>query len=265
MRWAIGILLVLNLMVVMWHGFIVPGDDGTKPLPDPDVGSLRLLTELPPPDVDLGDAATQPLRQPVVAAKPTESVEKKPAAQKQLPPVEPVKPIVERKPVVTVPAPIKKAPVAELPEAVCWEFGSYPGESQAKTAAGALPLGLTSIGVVKGQAKRVTGYYVLIPAANDLKTAEGTVASLKEKQVRDTWLFRSGPLKNAISLGLFSQRHNAERLAASVRKKGFDAVLREKSTSREIYRLQVWGRDNELNARTVRKMSIEEPLRIPCP
>jgi len=251
--------------VVMWQGFIVPEDEGRQSLPGPDIGNLRLLNELPASNVDPGEAVTQPLQQPSVATKPPKPAEKKPLAPKVLPRVEPVKPVVKSEPTEAPPAPVEEVESVALPEMVCWEFGSYPGESQAKTAAGALPVGLTLIGVVKGQAKRVTGYYVLIPAAGDLKTAQGTMASLKDKQVRDTWLFRSGPLKNAISLGLFSQRQNAERLADSVRKKGFEVILREKGTMKDVFRLQVRGRDNEVNARAVKKMSVGQLRRIPCP
>jgi len=282
MRWAIGILLVLNLMFFLWQGFIAPEQTARPSLVAPDVGNLRLLSELPPTEEGVGTAITQALPRPAnVENLPTDQ-KVKPSPEK---PVEPVETVFERKPAV-VPAPLVEAapvkpaaakpapvppaevpqPVPEpLPELVCWEFGNYPGESQANTAAGALPLGLERVGVVKGEALKVTGYYVLIPAADNLETAQDTLARLKENQIRDTWLFRSGPLKNAVSLGLFSRRNNAEGLADKVRKKGFEVVLKEKGTKKEVYRLQVRGRDTALNARAVKKMSLAEPQRIPCP
>jgi hypothetical protein len=278
MRWAIGILLVLNLMFFLWQGFIAPEHTARQTLAEPDVGNLRLLSELPPAlEEGVGTASTQPLPRPASLEKLQAEPPLEPSPKK---PVEPVETALERKP-VTVPAPLatptpaKPAPakpseVAQpepdpLPELVCWEFGNYPGESQANTAAGALPLGLERVDVVKGEALKVTGYYVLIPAADNLKTAEDTLARLKENQIRDTWLFRSGPLKNAVSLGLFSQRNNAERLADKVRKRGFEVILKEKGTKKEVYRLQVRGRDTAVNARAVKKLSLAEPQRIPCP
>ena len=284
MRWAIGILLVLNLMFFLWQGFIAPEQSTRPTLAEPDVGNLRLLSELPPAEDAVGTAITQPLPRPPSAERIQAGRTTEPSAKKT---VEPVETVPERKPAIVAaplvatpgpattptsaePAPAKPTEVPQpesdpLPEMLCWEFGSYPGESQANTAAGALPLGLERIRVVKGEATKVTGYYVLIPAADDFKSAQDTVARLEENQIKDTWLFRSGPLKNAVSLGLFSRRNNAERLADRVRKKGFEVILREKGTKKEVYRLQVRGRDTPVNVRAVKKMSVGESQQIACP
>jgi hypothetical protein len=144
---------------------------------------------------------------------------------------------------------------------LCWEVGNYPGEAQAQTAAKRLPDGLKPVGVAKTTASQVAGFYVMVPPAGSQEDAQATLVRLKQKGIADTWLFRSGPYENAISLGLFSNRTNAERQAGKVRAKGFEIELREKRADKEVYRLRVSGRD----ARAVEKFAGGTHKRIPCP
>jgi len=46
------------------------------------------------------------------------------------------------------------------------------------------------------------------------------VKQLREKGVEDFWLFRKGPMKNAISPGLFVKQYRAEKLTHQLQKKG---------------------------------------------
>ncbi len=77
-------------------------------------------------------------------------------------------------------------------------------------------------------------YLVFIPAAENYAQAKQTVNKLQEKGIKDFWLFRKGPMKNAISLGLFIKQQRAENLARQLQSKGIDVKIetRYKSVKR---------------------------------
>lgn len=258
MRWAIGILLVLNITVLLWQG-MQSAPSVEQPVPEPDVGNLRLLSERLPREVQ---SSTQPVIKPLIPA--AIQVEPEKAAQRPAPSVP------ESRPSQPKPSPLAKrepppvVPPKPEPAMICWEVGDYPGESQANTAVAALPAGSQVLEVVKVQERQVDGYYVLLPAADTQEEAKANLARLKNEGVTDTWLFRSGPLKNAISLGLFNNRVNAERHAARIRGKGFKTQLREKGSGEDIYRLRLKGPDSEATNRVLQKMSAGYLKEIPC-
>ncbi len=77
-------------------------------------------------------------------------------------------------------------------------------------------------------------YLVYIPAAENYTLAKQTVRNLQEKGIEDFWLFHKGPLKNAISLGLFVKKYRAEKLVKQLLEKGIEVKLeiRHKSIHR---------------------------------
>lgn len=289
MRWAIGILLALNLTVFLWFGVLDPNRHhaGTK-LPEPEKGSLRLISELPiggrqvKPSTSVEQSVVvQPLAKPVEKVSPAEPAAQRPSPTEPIPLAKTqtaLTPRVEEAPeqsepevpaVPTVQLAPEPVPVAEAkptaPLRACWEFGNFPGTSQVDTVAGALPEGLEVLQRVQAEAEQLIGYYVLVPSAGDMATARETDARLRENGFNDTWLFRSGSLRGAISLGLFSRRVNAERHAKQVRDKGFEAELREKYRGKPVYRLQVSGNDNALVRQSVKRVSAGTAKRIDCP
>jgi hypothetical protein len=70
-----------------------------------------------------------------------------------------------------------------------------------------------------------SSYLVYIPAADNITQAQQTVKNLQQKGIKDFWLFRQGPMKNAISLGLFIKQYRAEKLVKQMQKKGIDVKL----------------------------------------
>ncbi len=77
------------------------------------------------------------------------------------------------------------------------------------------------------------GYYVLIPPLGSIAEGNEKLKALKDAGVSDTWLFRQGEYRFAISLGLFSSESNAKRRAAKVAAKGFDVEVRERNAVRD--------------------------------
>lgn len=121
------------------------------------------------------------------------------------------------------------------PIQVCANIGPYKKKSDADRMLASLIDEVDTIRVDASSEQSVSGHYVLIPAAKDLATGKATVAALKKAGIKDTWLFRSGKRKYAISLGLFSIKSNAESHAKKLRAKGFNAVIDPKVKSTAVY------------------------------
>lgn len=82
----------------------------------------------------------------------------------------------------------------------------------------------------------IDGYYVLIPPLLSRQEGNKKLDELDAAGVKDTWLFRSGELRNAISLGYFKREASALRHAETIRGLGFGTEVREKSVQAE----QIW-------------------------
>jgi hypothetical protein len=81
--------------------------------------------------------------------------------------------------------------------------------------------------------EQVNGYYVLIPALPSRAAGRQKLKELAEAGFDDTWLFRSGSLRNAISLGLFRREASARRHAERVARKGFTTEVKQNLSVRE--------------------------------
>lgn len=83
------------------------------------------------------------------------------------------------------------------------------------------------------------GYWVMYPAAADMKQARANVRTLKEMGVKDYWLFRKGARKGAISLGMFKEQQRAEKIKAEWLAKGIHLEIRPHRVSREAFKLRI--------------------------
>lgn len=233
MRWWIGGLIVLNLVVLLAHG-VMPTDSEAGESVLPDKGSLLLLSEqnrrepaVPTGLIATGSAPAQSLASPQVEApKPKTSPKPKPAP---------------------LPVPVVK------PEQ-CWLYGDFQTKSDAEAWSVRRPPGLDLAGIKPHKVSRVAGYYVLVPAASNRTEAKATLAKLRKVGVKDTWLFAAGPLKNSISLGLFSRQTNAQQRARQLQAKGFAVVVRDKYRDVVSYQLLLKGKDNAVTRQGLREL-----------
>jgi hypothetical protein len=85
------------------------------------------------------------------------------------------------------------------------------------------------------QQKVQKGFWVFLPAFENDDLARAKIRELRAAEIHDVWLFRKGPLKGAISLGLFAQEHRAKRLQDRVRQKGFEPVVKPRYVDRTVY------------------------------
>lgn len=190
------------------------------------------------PIVDKDESVTMTTAPPTLAeSKPESSIEPEPASIPELTaePVapEPEPPSVEQPETAVVqaePEPVTPAPDAVEP--VCARIGPLAPEDAEKVLK-SKPAYVSLFDDTTESTSVVTGYYVLIPPLPSRDDGRVMVKKLAAAGIKDTFLFRSGPLNNGISLGLFSRDVNAERHAKNVAAKGFDAQVRERTAVKD--------------------------------
>ncbi len=252
MRWFLGILLVANVLMLVWGALRAPIDHSTTGLPAPDVGTLRLLTEVPATEkgsaitastkvVAASGANDRPWSKSPVSnendkdAKPAEHIVE--VAQEQLDAEALKRSLRARQDMVPLPSPELSEQPPQLPEAssaaiagsakesVCVKIGDFESPGEAGILLQSFGLKYAQLQTSKNETDVVTGYYVIIPPSATRGIARQTVDALKTAGIVDSWIFPSGNLKHAISLGLFSKESNAQRRMKRVDSKGFSAIV----------------------------------------
>ncbi|MDH3590013.1 MAG: hypothetical protein OEQ74_11475 [Gammaproteobacteria bacterium] len=79
------------------------------------------------------------------------------------------------------------------------------------------------------------GHWVHLPPLPSRDAAVAIVDDLRSKGVNDIYIEPSGALRNAISLGVFSEREHAETLAGRIRKLGISPQIRDRYRDSSVY------------------------------
>lgn len=166
-------------------------------------------------------------------------------------------------PIPDEPAPEPPAPVSIA--SACWQIGPLDSPAVARALAAALPPGMALVETRQITEPVPTGYYVLIPVQPDRPTALRLERKLKAAGIEDSWVFTSGPLRNAISLGLFTQERNATRRLALVESKGFQPELRTRYRDEDKTELLVSGPAGEVSMQALQQLGAGAPTEAPCP
>lgn len=262
MRWFIGILVVANLGILLW-GWLGEEQQPKVELASPGVGTIRIVGEAPPvPEASAvpipapprgGDAMTAPAAPPAVTeVRPREPVEaEEPLAVTPAPTVappadEPSPSITEPEaapPAITAPEPAfvpEPEPLLAPPPMHCSRIGPFADEA-ASAATRSYLASQGEVSVEQETSREVTGYWVLVPPQPSRAAAKALADRLKAKGVTDLWVIGKGEQQFGISLGVFSQRPNADRVAKRVRDKGFEVTITEKAQERVVFWLAYQG------------------------
>lgn len=228
MRWLIGVLILANLAIFAWSSLQGPAVE-PEPLVEPGVGNIRLLREVVPEqpaaaavEAEATSIQAAEVPAPVVMAPAGEAIEPAPAQA-----------MVEPEP--QSPRPTIHPPVETAPEPVCGRLVFFNERPVAQQALEQLRAVQIQADLGSETSTEVSGYWVLIPALDGRAAGKAKVAELKAAGIKDVWLFAGGPLKNAISLGLFSTKANAGRRSSQVEKAGFKPVIQPKSSEKERF------------------------------
>ncbi|HEY3644819.1 MAG TPA: SPOR domain-containing protein [Gammaproteobacteria bacterium] len=221
-----GLLLALilaNLGLFAWYHWYVTPNRSEPALAPPLAGQpLKLVNELSPAELKAAANAVQ-------AAPAPATVAAAPAATH------------------TVPAPTT-AGIAAAAAQVCASYGPFPSADAANLGLSRLKLlGLTaSQRTVPGKAK--LGYWVYLPPFGSRKEADAAAALLKKKGVSDIYVVADEANRNALSLGVFSQKGFAEQREKEIRKLGFRALLADRFRDEPRYWLDARGVQGALPA-----------------
>lgn len=207
------------------------------------------LTEEPPAPVVVAPLA-MPKPAPVVATpKPPVATPLVPApaevVEKAAPVVDlapaPSKPagrvpaqVVDAQPVISAPEPrfVPEPEVLLSAKAAlqCQRIGPFADAASAKATQTVLAKrGTVSAEQITGQVP--AGHWVLVPPQGSRNAAMAVADRLKANGIKDFWVVSKGPVKHGISLGVFSQKDNADRFASRARAKGFTVEIRPKTKS----------------------------------
>ena len=221
----------------------LPAVDGTAPAFRPEELVLRgsadpQLTQAPTAAEAIEEIVSG--REQSDAAEPTLSQDARQVSSTQLdvavevieaPELTAAAPMPSESPAI-VATPNGSAVAAERPEVRCSRIGPLTGDD-ADALINRLPDHLTLISDVSEEYAQVNGYYVLIPVLASRAAGLKKLQELADAGFEDTWLFRSGALRNAISLGLFRLEASARRHAERVENKGFSTEVKENTSLRE--------------------------------
>lgn len=215
-------ILFLTLLLANVVAFFLFGSSGSstrpQPVPMPVAATkpLQLLSELSPQeraDLAQAKAVTDSAPTPVVAAaSPTAA----PAASSAA------------------------APAAATP-LVCASYGPFPGDDAARSGAARLQKEGATVAQRMVPGKVRLGYWVYLPSFRTRKQAEAAESLLKKRGIKDLYIVADEANRNAISLGVYSQRNFAVARQKQLRRMGFHPLLAERFRDTPNYWLDAQG------------------------
>lgn len=132
-------------------------------------------------------------------------------------------------------------PALILPVQICGVFGPVEDEELASSVKDQLAQSGLSASIRQEFRSKIKGYWVLIPPLGNRADSLAMVSKLKEAGEVDVMRFYKGENRNAVSLGLYSRRRNAEIRRGQVAKKGFQPEVRARTREVAVYLVDYQG------------------------
>ncbi|MGH8292237.1 MAG: SPOR domain-containing protein [Gammaproteobacteria bacterium] len=166
-----------------------------------------------------------------------------------LPRVQPLKLIAEltpaqraalAKPLAPVPGPASAAS-ADVSAQSCVSYGPFPSVVAAETSSTRLRAGGASVTqrLVPGKVRQ--GYWVYLPPFGSRREAEAAAGLLQQRGVKDLYVVTDEANRNAISLGVYSDRFGALAHQKKIRALGYRALVTERFRDAPRYWLDARG------------------------
>ena len=116
-------------------------------------------------------------------------------------------------------------------ELYCGEIGPFSNRGRAAQLESLLGVEQKTE-IVQRDTPVVESYWVHLPPRRDRREAQRMMQVLRQAGFRDLWLVPDWAYRNAISLGLYSNRKSAVALAERLRQRGFEAILTPRARER---------------------------------
>jgi hypothetical protein len=215
MKWLFLLLLTVNAAIFAW-GYQLPLTEQPAVEAGGDVGNMRLVSELAEEQKVEQEAAdkseSKPEEEPQVAASETEpekTAQDKPQEKESEPEEDAVK--------------------------MCGTIGPVKDHKVAKEVMDNLKQAEIEAKLERKIEKEQIGFWVVIPPMEDGSQAQAKIDELAKVGLEDIWHFRGGGMKNAISLGMFAKKENAENFSKEVLEKGFETEMRPRYLNKANY------------------------------
>jgi hypothetical protein len=265
MKWLFLLLLSINIGVFAWGYQKEQEKKQPASEANADVGNMRLIGEMPDDAKQEVAEATDKLDADTALAAAEETKIAAPDATQEQAAVatatESVAAVAE-----TPRQPEKPASTAKDPGAVrrCGTIGPINDRQIAKEIEDDLKKSNLKANLERNIEKEQIGYWVVIPPLADGSQAQAKIEELAQMGIKDIWHFRGGGMKNAISLGMFSKKENAENFSQEVLKKGFQTEMQPRYINRTRYlvkfRIELSKTAADIMWRTVERKYSKRPF-----
>ena len=157
---------------------------------------------------------------------------------------------------INTPAPAPVTPAASTATAtatpvapvMCASYGPFPGEDAVRTGRERLQKDGAQVTQRLLPGKVRLGYWVYLPPFQNRKQAEAAEKLLKKRGIQDLYIVADEAKRNAISLGVYSQRSGAVERRKQMRKLGYHPVLADRFRDTPNYWLDAQGTADQLPA-----------------
>ena len=126
-------------------------------------------------------------------------------------------------------------------ESFCVEVGPLPKPVELQNWSRQADIMADSFKLYVREVNQIGSYLVYYPAAASFSESKKNVTLLIDKGAEDIWLFRSGPQKGDISLGLFKKEYRALKLQKIFLSKGLNVLIKPRhKLQKQIYAQLTW-------------------------
>ncbi|HVA55670.1 MAG TPA: SPOR domain-containing protein [Gammaproteobacteria bacterium] len=204
-------LVLANIVAFIWYGWLrAPAQATHQVSPLPHVQPLKLISELTP-------AEKQALANASISAST------------------PVAPAVAGNPAAS-----KNAAL------ICASYGPFPSTQAAQSGLTRLQKAHDNVAQRTVPGKVRLGYWVYLPPFGSHHEADAAAKLLKTRGIKDLYVVTDEANRNAISLGVFSDRFGALARQKKIRELGYHPLLTERFRDAPRYWLDAHGAENQL-------------------
>ena len=144
-----------------------------------------------------------------------------------------------KKPKVKKPVKTAQKPMTKKVMAACFTMGPFESLEQTKPISETLE-GYGALTYTQKKKENVSsGYWVYLPAFSSWKEARAQVDELEKKGMLDIFIMGRGKMKNAVSLGLFSNRNAADRRMGDLKKLGVNPKVEIQYMTNDQYWIDI--------------------------
>lgn len=231
MKWLIYFLLLLNTAFFAWQ-YQQSGRRGPPapaPVPVSDGERLLLMSEADSASLRPVDESTASPKEQVPGSRPQETAS-------------PATPGRGRAPAT---GEILDSAGGQVPEerAVggpgCYSVGPFSSEEPVAGVAAWLRERGGEVESRWTELRRPQNYWIYLPPLGSTAEARAMLRRLKDDDMQDYVRVMRGPMRNAVSLGLYSKRRSAERRMAELRSKGYEPAIHTRYEEQRVQWLDV--------------------------